>query len=118
MKRDGEKLYNITKEGEQALKELAKKFNAKPNEVLDMLVKDRHSVSDSRRNSFRRRQAYEKFVGKMVEINKLIEDEKAPAWIRPDGFKRFTMAYNMGWEEFQLRHDNHPPILRVTEVKW
>ena len=82
--------FRLSQESLDGLSELAKRFNKSQAEVLEHLITDRFSVSDTKANSTRRRLAWEKFRNGCDETITL-----QYTWNR---------GYNQGWLHFQIRH--------------
>lgn len=67
-------------------------FKKSPTQVVSDLIRDRASVSDTRRNMQRRNKAWADYCYKF-NIKPSIENERL-----------FRAGYNKGWEQFQIRH--------------
>jgi hypothetical protein len=107
------KHYLISGEGERKLQELAEKWKMKPSEALDWLIKDRWSQSDKFRNGKRARKRFTQWVKKVHEREEHIDLEVMPGWTRYSDEQVFRMAYGMGYHDFQVRHEEHPPVIEV-----
>ena len=85
--------FRLSDEARVGLRALADQYDVSQTSVLELLILDRASVSDSEKNADRRRQACTHAMDVMGS-----------------GRQMFLMGYNTGWVHFQTRHGNKPMI--------
>lgn len=82
------------------LDELSKRWNMTHDQVVEMLVEDRYSVSDTHANANRRDKAW--YNLRKNRDTKYMSKEMA-----------WRSGYNTGWIDFQTRHKDNDNILVV-----
>ena len=69
-------------------------------EIIELLILDRASSSNTKQNTIRRDTAYFEFKSKNPSAN----------------FNTYQAAYNRGWIDFQTRHIPNPLILKAPLI--